>query len=92
MAKKEDSKSKKEKVDKKDEQKIVNLTDSFEFNDYIKNKIDKEVKLEVDKEIKKIIRNKNMIIIKRDIIILILLVCCFFLGYNLYKISDIRTH
>lgn len=65
-----------------------------EIYDYLKDKIDKEVKLqvqnEVQKEVKKIIRSKNRTIIKRDIVILILLVCCFFLGYNLYKISDIR--
>lgn len=61
-----------------------------QFDDFLKSKIEKEVKLEVSKEVKKIIRNKNLIIIKRDIFILILLVCCFFLGFNLYNISDIR--
>ena len=95
MAKKKEEKEeiqeeKVEKQEEKVEEKRVSIIDSVEFNSYLKSKIDKEVKLEVDREIKKIVRNKNLIIIKRDIIILVLLVCCFFLGYNLYKVSDIR--
>ncbi len=61
-----------------------------ELTNYMSSKIDKEVSSAVDKATKKLIRHKNSIIIKRDITILILLIICFFLGYNLYNLSNIN--
>lgn len=61
-----------------------------ELTDYMSAQIDKEVSSAVDKATKKLIRHKNIIIIKRDITILILLIICFFLGYNLYNLSNIN--
>ena len=61
-----------------------------ELTDYVSSKIDKEVALAVDTATKKLIRHKNLIIIKRDITILVLLIICFFLSYNLYNLSNIN--
>lgn len=69
--------------DKQIEMNLTNVKDT-DLNELIQSKIDKEVKISVDREIKKVLKHKNTVIIKRDIIILILLVTCFFLGYNLY--------
>lgn len=69
---------------------VMGQLDNDNLNDYMKHKVDKLVSESIDKANKKIIRYKNGIIIKRDIIIVILLVVCFFLGYNLYNVSNIK--
>lgn len=63
-----------------------------ELTEYMSVKIDKEVALAVDRATKKLIKHKNLIIIKRNITILLLLFVCFFLGYNLYNISNININ
>lgn len=60
-----------------------------ELSMYMKGKIDSEISTAIERANKKIIKHKNGIIIKRDIFIVVLLVVCFFLGYNLYNISNI---
>lgn len=62
-----------------------------DLNDYLKYRIDKEVSLATEKVNKKIINYKNRIIIRRDIFIVILLVICFFLGYHLVNITNIKV-
>ncbi len=93
-----------EKIDKKIEEASADLSSSKEemasyvkeqldnenLNDYMKHRIDKGVSEAIEKANKKVIRYKNSIIIKRDIVIIILLVVCFFLGYNLYNVSNIK--
>lgn len=61
-----------------------------DLTEYMKNKIDKEVSIAVDKSSKRLIRYKNSIILRKNIIIIVLLIICAFLGYNLYKISNIN--
>ncbi|MBR3199163.1 MAG: hypothetical protein IKG27_04025 [Bacilli bacterium] len=61
-----------------------------DLTNYMKEKIDKEVSIAVEKASKKLVRHKNAVIIKRDILIIILLIICLFLGYNLYKNSNIN--
>lgn len=61
-----------------------------DLTDYMKNKIDKEVEKAIEKSSKKLIRYKNSIILKKNITIIILLIICAFLAYNLYKISNIN--
>ncbi len=61
-----------------------------ELTDYMKDRIDREVSNAVEKASKKLVRHKNAIIIRRDILIVILIMICLFLGYNLYKNSDIN--
>lgn len=69
---------------------VMGQLDNDNLNDYMKHRIDKGVSESIEKANKKIIRYKNGIIIKRDIVIVILLVVCFFLGYNLYNVSNIK--
>ena len=52
---------------------------------YIEEKVEIEVKKAVDASTKKLIRHKNIVIIKRDIIILLLIAAYIFLCYNLYN-------
>lgn len=61
-----------------------------DLTEYMKNKIDKEVSIAVDKSSKRLIRYKNSIILRKNIVIIILLIICVFLGYNLYRISNIN--
>ena len=90
MAKKKAEEEKVEEV-KKVEEEILNVNEiKEELTDYMNNKIDKEVSLAVEKATKKLIKHKNVIIIKRDITIIILLIICLFLGYNLYNLSNIN--
>lgn len=63
-----------------------------DLTEYMQNKIDKEVAKAVDKSSKKLIRYKNSIIFKKNIIIIILLIICVFLGYNLYNLSNININ
>lgn len=63
-----------------------------DLTDYMMDKIDKEVSLAIDRSNKKLVRYKNSIIFRKNIIIVILLIMCVFLGYNLYKISDISVN
>jgi len=88
-----------ERVDTEVDKKVKNIkvdSDSIdssslkeELSIYMKGKIDSEVSDVIERANKKIIKHKNGIIIKRDIFIVILLLVCFFLGYNLYSISNI---
>lgn len=86
--------AKKKEVEEKEEVAIKKEIDlekvKEELTDYMKNKIDREVSLAVEKSTKKLVRHKNAIIIKRDIVIIILLIVSLFLGYNLYKSSNIN--
>lgn len=61
-----------------------------DLTDYMKIKIDKEVEKAVERSSKKLVRYKNSIILKKNITIVILLIICAFLAYNLYKISNIN--
>lgn len=63
-----------------------------ELTEYMQDKIDREVDKAVEKSTKKLIRYKNSIIIKKNIIIICLLLLCIFLSYNLYKISDLTIN
>lgn len=71
---------KKEEVVSSEEIKI-----SASMDEYIKNKIDDEVESAVSKAEKKLLKVKNIAIIKRDIIIIILIFFYVLLGYNLYN-------
>ncbi len=66
-------------IDKKDLKEI-----KLELLDYAKVRIDIEVENSLKKVEKKIIRGKNIKIIKRDIMIILLLALCGFLTYELY--------
>ena len=66
-------------------EKIESKSSNLELDDYIKDKINIEVEKAVRREEKKLIRNKNSKIIKRDIIIVILIFFYLLLGYNLYN-------
>lgn len=61
-----------------------------ELTSYLRVVIDKEVSKVVEKSSKKLVRHKNAIIIRRDIIIVILLLVCLFLGYELVDRSNIN--
>lgn len=77
---------------KADEILNVNTTDvKEELTNYMKLVIDKEVNKAVEKSTKKLIRHKNIIIIRRDIFIVILLIICLLLGYGLLSKSDINV-
>lgn len=77
---------------KADEILNVNTTDvKEELTNYMKLVIDKEVNKAVEKSTKKLIRHKNIIIIRRDIFIVILLIICLSLGYGLLSKSDINV-
>lgn len=86
------------KVEEKEEAKIeveekADLTEiKADLTNYMKDKIDKEVSLAVEKASKKLVRHKNAVIIKRDILIVILLLICLFLGYNLYKNENVSIN
>ena len=56
-----------------------------ELTEYMKERIDIEVEKKVNNATKKLIKHKNIVIIKRDIIILVLLLAYVFLCYNLYN-------
>ena len=93
--KKEDSSAKKVKeikaVDLEKGEIDIDISEiKDDLTEYMKSKIDKEVSIAVDKSAKKLIRYKNSIIFKKNIIIIILLIICTFLGYNLYRISNIN--
>lgn len=66
-------------------EKIESKSSNLELDDCIKDKINIEVEKAVRREEKKLIRNKNSKIIKRDIIIVILIFFYLLLGYNLYN-------
>ena len=51
---------------------------------YIRDAIEKEAKIAIENAEKRLIRHKNIVIIKRDIIILLLLCLYVYLVYNLY--------
>ncbi len=90
MARKKIEEKETEKSTKKSEEKL-DLTEIREdLTNYMKDVINKEVSKAVEKANKKLIRHKNSIIIKRDIFIIILIIICLFLGYNLYKSSNIN--
>ncbi|MBR3898368.1 MAG: hypothetical protein IKJ43_03710 [Bacilli bacterium] len=104
MAKKKekDIKKSEEVIDKAIEEKVEVISENVskpmidvqsiknDLTDYMRMRIDKEVSEAVERANKKIIHHKNSIIIKRDILIVVLLVICFFLGYNLYNVSNIN--
>ena len=56
-----------------------------ELTKYIQERVDIEVKKAVDASTRKLIRHKNIVIIKRDIIIILLIGAYIFLCYNLYN-------
>lgn len=56
-----------------------------ELTKYMKEQIDFEVNKAVESNTKKLIRHKNIVILKRDIIILVLIGLYAFLIYNLYN-------
>lgn len=90
MAKKKIEEEEVEEVKKMEEDKF-NLNEiKEELTDHMKSKIDREVSLAVERATKKLIKHKNLIIIKRDITIIVLLIICLFLGYNLYNLSNIN--
>lgn len=60
-----------------------------QINEYIKERTDREVNSTIDKISKRIIRQKNMIIFRKNIIILVLVAIIGLLGFQLYNISDI---
>ncbi len=67
-------------IDKKDLKEI-----KLELLDYAKVRIDIEVENSLKKVEKKIVKRKNIKIIKRDIMIILLLALCGFLAYELYN-------
>ena len=73
------------KTKKEEETKEVEVTIPVELDDYIKEKIDKEVNIAVSKAEKKLLKSKNISIFKRDILIVILIFFYVLLGYNLYN-------
>ncbi|MBR2708557.1 MAG: hypothetical protein IKE90_03910 [Bacilli bacterium] len=100
VKKKEESSSKSEKkvkevktVDLESKEIDIDLSEiKNDLTDYMKSKIDTEVEKAVDKSTKKLIRYKNSIILKKNITIIILIIICAFLSYNLYKISNININ
>lgn len=99
MAKRKDDTVKKKEVKEVSDSKKINdevaidLSEiKSELNDYVKIKTQEEVSKAVEKATKKLIRHKNSIILKRNITIIILLIVCFFLGYNLYRLSSININ
>ena len=70
---------------KREETKEAEVTIPVELDDYIKEKIDKEVSIAVSKAEKRLLKSKNISIFKRDIIIIILIFFYILLGYNLYN-------
>lgn len=66
-------------IDKKDLKEI-----KIELLDYAKERINIEVENTLKKVEKRLVRRKNIKIIKRDIIIILLLALCCFLSYELY--------
>lgn len=69
-------------IDKKDLKEL-----RIEILDYAKERIDIEVENSLKKVEKKIVKRKNIKIIKRDIMIVLLLVLCSFLTYELYDMG-----
>lgn len=100
VKKKEESSSKAEKkvkevktVDLESKEIDIDLSEiKDDLTDYMKSKIDTEVEKAVEKSTKKLVRYKNSIILKKNITIIILLIICAFLSYNLYKISNININ
>lgn len=98
VKKKEDNSSKSEKkvkeiktVDLESKEIDIDLSEiKDDLTDYMKNKIDFEVDKAVERSTKKLVRYKNSIILKKNITIIILIIICAFLSYNLYKISNIN--
>ena len=93
--KEENTKTKKsvKEVKKVNEDISIDLTDiKNDLTEYMQEKIDKEVSKSVEKSTKKLIRYKNSIILKKNIIIVILLLIIAFLGFSLYKASDISIN
>ncbi|MBR3210011.1 MAG: hypothetical protein IKF82_07105 [Bacilli bacterium] len=87
---KEENKEKEVKQIKADDLLDINVSGvKEELTNYMMNVIDKEVNKAVEKSTKKLVRHKNIIIIRRDIYIVILLIICLFLGYCLLTKSDI---
>lgn len=78
-------------IDVEDKEISIDISDiKNDLTEYMKDRIDKEVARAVDKSSKKLIRYKNSIIFKKNIIIVVLLIICIFLGYNLYSLSNIN--
>ena len=75
----------KKKEDKKIESKEELKDIKEEISIYAKSIVEEEV----EKNTKKLLRYKNSIIMRKNITIILLILVCVFLGYNLYTISDI---
>lgn len=91
------AKSNKEKQESLDFEEKVSVQSQMDIGDikddlkeYMKARIDSEVSKAVEKANKKLIHHKNLIIIKRDITILLLIIMCAALIYNLYNVSNIN--
>lgn len=90
MAKKKEEIEEKEEVIIPKEEKINVEHIKDDLTDYMKLKVEAEVSKAVEKSTKKLLRRKNSIIFKRNVTILVLLIICFFLGYNLCTLSNIN--
>lgn len=74
------------KVDMSKKENIKTLEEiKTDLKEYIHDEIDIEVEKSVNKSEKKLLKHKNIVIFKRDILIVILIICYIVLCYNLYN-------
>lgn len=94
MAKKVEKENEEEKEAKQIKAEDILSVDTREIKEdltiYMQGVIDREVNKAVEKSTKKLLRHKNAIIIRRDILIVILFIVCLCMGYGLLSKSDIN--